>query len=341
LSARWWPWIPTIPANCARPLSAAARRFAAYSFRHPCSFYSPGIVTGEALRPVALLAGFARRTKILYRRWYRPRIGVEGHRNHLAQTGKLRLYKPPGSRSNVTLDASHPRVGRILIGGVLRVHHGVTGLAAEIHRIHILHAAVGSGPDNQEFSTVATPTYSRVRRTTGKPRSTVGKTAGISRSPADRAAGPRCRLESAVNRVQKFPEESEKPAGRHKDGVARAGRCHRTRRRSCKRCARRNHGAGERNGVLPQVVDRLRPVLKTFSQSHLKRYSPSFPTRAWRERTYPSGAASSRIPDNLPALLTDQRGLAATSASGCKPPSPYLFRLQLVPYLGILGALPS
>ncbi len=42
----------------------------------------------------------------------------------------------------MALHAFHARVRRVLIGGVLRLHHGVTGLSAEGHRIHVIDGAI-------------------------------------------------------------------------------------------------------------------------------------------------------------------------------------------------------
>ena len=42
------------------------------------------------------------------------------------------------ARPDVAGDTVHPRVGRILIGRVLGIHHGVTSLPAEFRRIHVL-----------------------------------------------------------------------------------------------------------------------------------------------------------------------------------------------------------
>src|SRR5208283_969574 len=83
------------------------------------------LAAGKALRPVTLLTGLARRAEMLYRRRNGARISVERYREDLAQTGKLRAHKPRCSRPDVARDTVHPRVGRILIGRKLGIHHGV------------------------------------------------------------------------------------------------------------------------------------------------------------------------------------------------------------------------
>ncbi len=99
---------------------------------------------------MTLLAGLTRRAEKLYRRRNGARIGMEGDRENLPQTGKLRSHKPSRSRPDVAIDTFHPRVRRILIGLKLGGHHGMTSRPAETRRIHVLHAPVGCGPKNEQ-----------------------------------------------------------------------------------------------------------------------------------------------------------------------------------------------
>ena len=169
------------------------------------------LVAGETLRPVTLFAGLARRAQVLYRRWNRARIGVESNGNHLPQAGKLRPHEPSRARSDVTLDAGHARVRRILIGGVFGIHHGMARLAAEIGRVHVLDTAVRGGPDDQKIEHGRHGYIFQGATHHGQAKVDGGKTAG--RAPAVRAdcvAGSRCRGESAAGRGRKCPAGSDR-----------------------------------------------------------------------------------------------------------------------------------
>ena len=72
----------------------------------------------------------------------RPRIRVESHGENLAQAGELALHEPGSAGPDVALDALDFGVRRVLIRGVLGLHHGVAGLAAEGDRIHVVDGAV-------------------------------------------------------------------------------------------------------------------------------------------------------------------------------------------------------
>ena len=99
-------------------------------------------VLAVLLRPVARFAGLARWAQVGDRRRDGPRVGVERHREHLPHAGELALHEPPGARPDMALDALHARVRRVQVGRVLGLHHVVAGLAAERHRVHVVHRAV-------------------------------------------------------------------------------------------------------------------------------------------------------------------------------------------------------
>ncbi len=101
------------------------------------------LVADELLRPVALLAGLARRAQVVDRRRDRRRIEVEGDRDQLPGAGELGLDEPAGARADVAVDAAHAGVGAALEGGVLGRHHRVAGLAAEGGGVHHLDRLVG------------------------------------------------------------------------------------------------------------------------------------------------------------------------------------------------------
>src|SRR5262249_370745 len=107
------------------------------------------LVSGKSLRPVAMFAGLSRRAQVLDRRSDWARVRMKGHRKNVAQAGELRTHEPARARADVALDAGHVRVGRSLIGSELRGHHGMTGLSAELRRIHVGDAAERRGAKNQ------------------------------------------------------------------------------------------------------------------------------------------------------------------------------------------------
>ena len=87
------------------------------------SYDAADLVAVELLRPVALLAGVARRPQVLHRRRNRPRVGVERHRQHLPRAGELRLREPRRARTDVALHARDARVRAVLVRGELGLHH--------------------------------------------------------------------------------------------------------------------------------------------------------------------------------------------------------------------------
>ena len=76
---------------------------------------------------------------------------MEGHRKDLAHAGELAAHEPGSAGTDVAFDALHARVRRFLVGGVLRLHHGVAGLAAERHRIHVIDGAVAELAGHQRY----------------------------------------------------------------------------------------------------------------------------------------------------------------------------------------------
>ncbi len=99
-------------------------------------------VAREALRPVALLAGFARGTQICHGSGNRPWIVVQHHRYHLPGPGKLAAHEPRSARTDMACGAVHPRVGRIRVTRKFGFHD-MAGGPAEPCRIHITNRAVG------------------------------------------------------------------------------------------------------------------------------------------------------------------------------------------------------
>ncbi len=100
-------------------------------------------VLDELLRPVAGLAGLARGAQVADGCGNGPRVLIQDHGEDLAQAGELALHEPGRSGTDVAGDAFHARVGRVLVGGVLGLHHGVAGLAAKGDAVHVGDRAVG------------------------------------------------------------------------------------------------------------------------------------------------------------------------------------------------------
>ncbi|OPZ84713.1 MAG: hypothetical protein BWY76_01729 [bacterium ADurb.Bin429] len=133
----------------AHPVVAAADLHQQHGLAQRVSFVV-GVLVDDAhavlavlLGPVALLAGFARRAQVVHGRRNRPFEGIEGDREHLPRAGEFALDEPTRPRSDVTLDAFHPRVRRVLVGGELGLHHRVARLPAEGHRLHVGDSAIG------------------------------------------------------------------------------------------------------------------------------------------------------------------------------------------------------
>ncbi len=86
-------------------------------------------------RPVTLFAGFLGRSEAVNRSRNRARIFIKKNRINLVSPGQLGSNILAGSRSHMTLGASHARMGRFLVSGVLRLHGRMTKLAAKRHRL--------------------------------------------------------------------------------------------------------------------------------------------------------------------------------------------------------------
>src|SRR5580698_1224220 len=100
--------------NANRTLPGASAHFQQQYVALGCVFFVifvagvyQQLVAGKALRPVTLLAGFARRAEACYRRRNGTRIDVERHHEKLPQARDLGPHKPRRSRTDVTFDARH------------------------------------------------------------------------------------------------------------------------------------------------------------------------------------------------------------------------------------------
>ena len=103
-----------VAVNANRTLPGASAHFQQQYVALGCVFFVifvagvyQQLVAGKALRPVTLLAGFARRAEACYRRRNGTRIVVERHHEKLPQARDLGPHKPRRSRTDVTFDARH------------------------------------------------------------------------------------------------------------------------------------------------------------------------------------------------------------------------------------------
>ena len=107
-------------------------------------------VADERLRPVAFLAGVARRTQVFDRRADRARILVERHGIKLIRAGNFRLHEPRNALADVAFHAGHARVRAEVVRGFFRLHHLVAGFAAERHRLGEIKGVVGADGREQQ-----------------------------------------------------------------------------------------------------------------------------------------------------------------------------------------------
>ena len=172
-------------------------------------------VAHELVRPVALLAGLARRAQVVDGHGDRPRVEVERHRDELPGAGELGLHEPVRARADVALHALHPRVRRALVGRVLGLHHRVAGGAAELRRLHHLDALVGARPPR--IISVDDRSAARKTRTLRRTRSTLrSRPAAVVRRLPRPAAAVAHALAPEAERDQRQPEDED--AGDDQEG---------------------------------------------------------------------------------------------------------------------------
>ena len=167
------------------------------------------LVAVELLRPVALLAGVARRPQVLHRRRNRPRVGVERDGEQLPRARELRSREPRRAGADVALHAGDARVRAVLVRGELRLHHLVADLAAELDRVHVLDAAIGRERHDDDVGHVS------AKMSTA--RAALVRVVEIDARPAqlDGAlpAPPPAALEPGAERNQQKAEHEDRPAG--------------------------------------------------------------------------------------------------------------------------------
>ena len=98
---------------------------------------------------MAALADFARRTQALHRGWDWRGVAVKDHFKQLLGAVHLGANVGCGARTNMTIGAGDMGMRRDIVGGKLGMHD-MAGLPAEIRRIHVGHAAIARGADDDE-----------------------------------------------------------------------------------------------------------------------------------------------------------------------------------------------
>ena len=220
----------------------------------------------------------------------------------------------------MALDTSHPRVRRILIGRVLRGHYAVASGSAETHRVHILHATVGGGPNDKEiehcshdYPFQSTPDHRQLQ---------VNGRINLRQLPSPKQTSS---LEPDAQGNQQQPQHED--AGKNQKDQKANVRMRWSRKKnviepesdSGKRRTGRDYGTRKCDGILSQKIDRLRPVPDAFSQFHVKWLLLSiFPAPSGRHTS--SSAAQTPLPRPIALHLDAPR--TTFSACGYRPPAP-------------------
>ena len=108
-------------------------------------------VTVKQLRAMAFLTGITGRTQTMYGSFNRSGIGLGHDRNQLPGPRQLSFNEPLGSGTDMALHTLHPRVGRIHIGRIFRLHYRVAELAAEFIGFGIVITGVGEQDDHKDI----------------------------------------------------------------------------------------------------------------------------------------------------------------------------------------------
>src|SRR5215469_8774538 len=241
-----------------------------------CGFHHE-LVAGETLRPMALLAGFPGRTEILHRSVNGPRVSVKNNRENLAHAGELGAHEPSRAWTDVAFHTVDAGVRGILIGGKLRNHDRVTGLAAELCGVHIFHAAVRSRSKDEDV-------HKRCR-SDDEDAMTYHRLAKIDRRINVRKPAPGLELmvsqQNADGDEQQTKDENSRQNQEKQNPYVRMGRSWKQEiikpegdERNCS--AGRKRGANESDQVLSQIVKKPNPARKRFAKSHRVRCPPFF-----------------------------------------------------------------
>ena len=107
----------------------------------------------ELLRPMALFASAAggHQAFASHGRLNRVADTLKNGVHQLAGPGLLAFHPPGRTRGNVVIHTQAARVRRVLMGGEFRFHH-MTGLPAELGRLHMLDRSVCALRSNDDVS---------------------------------------------------------------------------------------------------------------------------------------------------------------------------------------------
>jgi hypothetical protein len=108
------------------------------------------LIPVEFFRRVAVLARVGGGTQVEHRRRHRPRIAVLHPVRELTESVQLVVDVRLRAGSDMTLDAVDTRVGTLAVSDILRLHHRMANLAAELRRVHVFDRAVRSQRDDQQ-----------------------------------------------------------------------------------------------------------------------------------------------------------------------------------------------
>ena len=102
-----------------------------------------------SIQRMTLIAGFAGRDRVLL--WNRTVIVFGGYRQEPFHARELSLDEALRPWAGMTTNAFHVSMRSVFVGGVLRFHHRMTGVAAEAGTVHVFDRSVGELPGQSEI----------------------------------------------------------------------------------------------------------------------------------------------------------------------------------------------
>src|SRR5260370_19545966 len=233
------------------------------------------LISREALRPVALLAGLAGRSQEFHGRMDGARVSVKGDRKNLANTGKLRADKPARARPDVAFHAIHVSMGRALVRGEFGSHHCMTGLPAELSRIHVGDASIGGGTKNNDVQERRDGDKQNRMPDHGIPqadgRVNFQELASCCETPAAQqdAGGHKQKSQNEDSRKDEEQQDPDIRMGRTRKKKLVKPERHKSRRAACGQ-----DSAGERERILSQKVEQPKPATDGPTNCHILWRSP-------------------------------------------------------------------
>ena len=111
-------------------------------------------------------ANLMRRPQTIHRRRDRPAVGMRCQPDQL-QTGNLVSHERSCAAADMTVHARYARMWRVLVANVLRLHDGMTSLAAKLSGIHDGNAMITAAARMLTFASVANAITQPSRATCG------------------------------------------------------------------------------------------------------------------------------------------------------------------------------